>query len=114
MAKDYESYVTACYQRMYAAFERDRQSIEPHRLIDVRYEDLKANPVECLREIYETLHLSDFETVRPSIEQWVEAEHRASTNRIDINVALNKKHLIRNEWHDYFRTLRIRITEHVQ
>lgn len=99
---DYESYVNHCYRRMYAAFERDRESIEPHRLLDVRYEDLKADPVECLRKIYETLHLSDFETVRPSIEQWVEAEHRQyETNRHPR--CPNQENLIRSTWHDYFQ-----------
>ncbi len=98
---DYESYVTACYRRMYTAFERDRQSIEPHRLIDVRYEDIKANPVACLSKIYETLRLSDFETVRPAIEHWAQTEHREyQPNRHQRRP--DQEDLIVAAWHDYF------------
>ncbi len=98
----YEQYVVECLKRMYAAFERDRQTIEPHRLVDVRYEDLTTDPVRCLQHIYETLHLSDFETVRPAIEHWASTEHQAyKTNRHQLSPA--DEQLIRGAWHDYFQ-----------
>jgi hypothetical protein len=98
----YEEYVVECLKRMYTAFERDRQTIGPHRLVDVRYEDLKTDPVRCLRNIYETLHLSDFETVRPAIEQWATTEHQAyQTNRHELRP--EHEQLIRGAWQDYFQ-----------
>jgi hypothetical protein len=73
---DEDEYVNECFQRMYDAFERDSQSIDEHRLIHIRYEDLAKQPVETLQKIYEALRLSDFESVRPSIAEWVQAEHK--------------------------------------
>ena len=75
--QDEHDYVIECFQRMYKSFERDRQSIEPHRLIDVRYEDLIQSPVNIMREIYEQLRLSDFETVEPTIQHWADTEHKS-------------------------------------
>lgn len=98
----YEDYVNECYRRMYKAFERDRDSIAPHRLIDVRYDDLKGDPVACLQRIYETLHLSDFETVRPSIQAWVESEHKQyQPNRHARNP--QQDDMIRDVWREYFQ-----------
>ena len=71
-----ESYVVDCFQRMYAAFHAQRDQVDPQRLIDIRYEDLVKDPVGTLRRIYQTLRLSDFDTVQPTIEAWVESEHR--------------------------------------
>ena len=73
---DEEAYVIECFQRMYAAFNRDRKEIEQHRLIDIRYEDLTADPVETMQKIYDQLRLSDFDSIRPAIETWARTEHR--------------------------------------
>ena len=71
-----ERYVIDCFQRIYKAFHAQREQIDPCRLIDIRYEDLIDDPVGTLRSIYETLRLSDFDTVQPSIEAWAESEHQ--------------------------------------
>lgn len=97
-----ENYVVECFQRMYAAFDRQREEVDPARLIDVRYEDLIADPVEMLRQIYSTLRLSDFDFVEPAIQQWVESEHRDyQTNQHQL--AADKEAMIRTAWHDYFQ-----------
>ena len=98
---DLESYVVQCLQRMYTAFHRGRSEIGPQRVIDVRYEDLVADPVGTLQRIYQTLRLSDFETVRTALEQWVDTEHQAyQTNRHQLDAATEA--MLRREWHDYF------------
>lgn len=100
---DYETYVHACYRRMYAAFQRDRQSFPPHRLIDVRYDQLTERPVETLQQIYETLHLSDFEPVKPSVQKWAETEHKQyQPNRHQRRPEQDAT--IRGIWHDYFQS----------
>ncbi|MCG8651963.1 MAG: sulfotransferase [Pirellulales bacterium] len=99
--KEIESYVLDCFRRMYDAFHAQRDQVEPHRLIDIRYEDLKADPVATLRTIYQTLRLSDFESVQPTIEQWVQAEHREyKTNQHELDS--ESEQLIREVWKDYF------------
>lgn len=96
-----EQYVVNCFVRMYKAFHAQRDQIEPHRLIDVRYEDLKEDPVATLRNIYETLRLSDFEFVQSTIEQWVQAEHKDYQPN-QHQLAPESESLIRDAWKDYF------------
>ena len=96
-----EAYVVQCLRRMYDAFHAQRESVDPNRLIDVRYEDLTRDPVQTLRTIYETLRLSDFDSVEPIIQQWVDEEHQQyRTNRH--HLAPETEALIRREWSDYF------------
>jgi len=98
-----EDYVVKCLQRMYRAFHEQRQSIEPSRIIDVRYEDLTASPVETLKSIYSELRLGDFDSVQPLIESWVENEHRSyQTN--DHKLPSDQEARIREAWSEYFET----------
>jgi len=79
-AADLEEYVFACFEEMYAAFERDRRELPDNRLHEVRYEDLVADPVACLAEVYERLELDDFAKVRPALESHVAAMKQYRTN----------------------------------
>ena len=96
-----EDYVVECFQRMYTAFHEQRGQIEPSRLMDVRFEDLTADPVGTLREIYETLRLSDFDSVQPSIQSWAETEHR-EYKRNQHQLPADKEALIGDAWREYF------------
>lgn len=96
-----QEYVVECFRRMYAAFHRDRKSLPPGRLMDVRYEDLIADPVATLRSIYKTLHLSDFDAVSPVIEEWVQIEHRDyETNQHKLDP--RSEAMIGEAWKEYF------------
>ena len=96
-----EAYVIECMQRMYAAFHEQREQIDDSRLIDIRYEDLTADPVGTLRTVYETLRLSDFDSVQPTIQSWVESEHRKYT-RNQHQLPPDKEALISDAWKEYF------------
>jgi len=63
-----EEYVFAAFEEMYAAFERDRLTLGPDQLYEIRYEDLVADPVAKMREVYEKLGLEGFEAVLPALE----------------------------------------------
>ena len=58
-----EGHVLDTFVRMYECFEQDRELVPPGRLIDVRYEDLVADPVGKMRDIYRRLDLGDFAEV---------------------------------------------------
>jgi hypothetical protein len=96
-----EAYVVDCFQRMYTAFHQQRDQVDPCRLIDVRYEDLIADPVGTLRRIYETLRLSDFDSVQPAIEAWTESEHQGY-KRNKHQLSQDQEGMIRGAWQDYF------------
>jgi hypothetical protein len=96
-----EPYVVKCFQRMYEAFHAGRDKVGSHRLIDIRYEDLVKDPSATMKRIYETLRLSDFETVQPAIEQWVESEHHDyKTNQHQLDESTES--MLRSAWQDYF------------
>jgi hypothetical protein len=96
-----EPYVVKCFQRMYEAFHAGRDKVGSHRLIDIRYEDLVKDPSATMKRIYETLRLSDFETVQPAIEQWVESEHQSyKTNQHQLDESTES--MLRSAWQDYF------------
>ena len=96
-----KQYVIDCLQRMYQRYLHDKQLIEPNRLVEIRYEDLVADPVTTLETIYRELRLSDFETVKPMIQNWVETEHRSyRTNQHRLSD--QDEAAIQSAWHDYF------------
>ncbi len=100
-----ESYVIECFQRMYRAFHEQRKTIDSSRVIDIRYEDLTADPVETLRTIYRSLRLGDFESVEPLLQTWVENEHRTyKTNQHQLPPEQEAQ--IRDAWGEYFETYR--------
>lgn len=83
--KGLEEYVFEAFEQMYAAFERDRATLAPGRLHDVRYEELVADPVGQIGQAYERLELGGFEGVRGPLEKKAETmkTYRASTYRHD-------------------------------
>lgn len=100
--KSIEPYVIECLKTMYDAFHRQRDSINPSNLIDIRYEDLIADPVGKIEEIYKTLRLGDFDHVRQTLQDWADTAHREyQTNRHALPD--DQEQLIRDQWADYFQ-----------
>ena len=62
--KHLHEYVYDCLLKMYDGFEKQRDALEPGQIVDVRYEDLVADPLGVLETIYERLRLGDFQHVR--------------------------------------------------
>lgn len=96
-----DEYVLTCLSKMYDSFHADRQEIDEHHIIDIRYEDLITDPVGTLRTIYESLRLSDFDTVSEDIQDWADNEHRQyKTNKHQLDPDQEK--LLLDRWSDYF------------
>jgi len=96
-----DSYVLDCLETMYTAFHRQRDEIDPANLIDIRYEDLIADPVGQVESIYRRLRLGDFEHVRQTLSQWAQTAHREyKTNQHQLPA--EDEALIRKRWSEYF------------
>ena len=65
-----EDYVFETFNRMYAAFERDRPLIPAKQFAEVSYEQLVADPVGQMRRIYDELDLGGFDELRPVLEDY--------------------------------------------
>lgn len=94
-------YVSECLTRMYTQFESDRAQIDSQNLVDVRYEDLVAAPVETLRDLYQHLQLGDFSQVEPSLRTRLEHHHDYQPNTHASDPELEREVLQR--WPDYAR-----------
>jgi omega-hydroxy-beta-dihydromenaquinone-9 sulfotransferase len=75
-----DQYVYDALLRMYDGFEKQRAALDPAHLVDVRYEDLVADPVGVVAGIYQKLDLGDFSQTRDTLEAYVRSQPSYQTN----------------------------------
>lgn len=92
-------YVQECLTTMYSRFEESRQAIEPDRIVDIRYEDLVAQPLETIRTLYERLELGDFSEVEDKLKERLANHGEYQVNRHAANDELRRK--VMEMWSDY-------------
>lgn len=88
------------YDLMYGGyFRHSRNLIDNQQLLEIRYEDLVAQPRQTVEKIYQTLELGDFESIAPKIEQYFakRKDYRANQNPVDDSL----KAEIKKRWHQY-------------
>lgn len=76
-----QEYVYSSFERMYRAFNEQKDRVPPQDLCEVRYEDLVRDPVAQMEAVYDHLRLGGFERARPKIEAHMEAQKDYQTNR---------------------------------
>lgn len=91
-----EERVFSTFNRMYAAFERDRALIPPGHLCEVRYEDLVADPLATMEQAYARLGLGDFAMARPAVVAYLAAIDGYQANRYELSAEL--KDQIARRW----------------
>jgi hypothetical protein len=96
-----EGHVLDTFVRMYECFEQDRELVPPGRLVDVRYEDLVADPVGQMREIYRRLGLGDFAAVEPAIHEYALNSRHYKTNKYTLPPEVADR--VRGRWAPYFQ-----------
>jgi omega-hydroxy-beta-dihydromenaquinone-9 sulfotransferase len=96
-----EEYVLRTFERMYEAFEADRDRIAPNRFCELHYEELVRDPIGSMRAVYETLDLGQFETVLPGLEQYVAKTEGYRTNKYDLSDEARQQ--VAHRWGDFMR-----------
>jgi hypothetical protein len=96
-----EERVLSTMERMYEAFERQRATLGPGRMIEVRYEALTADPRGVLRRVYEELDLGDFAAALPGIEAYLESTRDYQTNRYP-KTAVETRRTLAERWGRFF------------
>lgn len=93
-------YICRCKDVMYAAYHRDKVVLSENQLVEVRFGDLTANPVDTIRSIYESLELDGFGQLEKAIEENFSnrREHKKNVHNIDSFVDR-----IAVEWSDYMQ-----------
>lgn len=97
--------------RMYQAFERDRDLIPPGRLVEVRFEDLIADPKGQMRHVYQQLELGPFSRAEQGIDEYLRAAKDYRPNRFELPPETERR--IRQRWAPYFERYGYRQTADV-
>ncbi len=98
--KGLEEYVFDCLTRMYRGYEEQRQQLDPASVVDLRYEDLIADPVGEVERLYERLQLGDFSLVRDKVAEFVGGQKDYKPNKHEMDESLKAR--IRERWAEYF------------
>ncbi len=93
-------YVIDSLKRMYEAYWEDRALLRDDRLVELRYEDLAADPKTEIERLYERLDLGDFARIEPALDAHVATVKNYRTNRRQRDDA--QRELVRREWAEYF------------
>jgi len=72
------------FTMMYTAFEQQRQRIDTGNCIDVRYEDLVAEPVNTLKNIYRHLGLGPFDSVQDVVMHYLDQNNEYQPNHFTL------------------------------
>lgn len=74
-------YVAECLRRMYAGYDAARPQIPENQIVDLRYEDLVADPLSTVRMLYDRLQLGDFGAAAPNLKKILAGHDQYQTNR---------------------------------
>jgi hypothetical protein len=85
---------------MYEAYARDRELIPEGRLVEMRYEDLVASPLEPMRDLYDRLALGgDFAAVARGVEEQLGQKSDYRTNRYSLPDDVRER--VATRWRGY-------------
>ena len=84
---DLRAFILTTFRQMYRHFEAGRKSLPNEFIVDVRYEDLVADPMAQLQRIYDGLQIGEFSAVKEKFEQAVSARKGYKTNRYETSDA---------------------------
>jgi hypothetical protein len=96
-----ETHVLDTFVRMYERFEQDREMISPRRLVDLKFEELVADPVGQMRRIYDQLELGDFGNIQAAMEDYVPKIREYQPNRFTLPPEVAER--VRRRWAPYFQ-----------
>lgn len=94
-----KNYIFECKDLMYSAYAEQRNEIEPDRLIEIKFEELVANPVSEMERVYSQLELGEFETAKPFFEDYLEKRKDHKTNPSELDDSLRSD--IDANWREY-------------
>ena len=67
-----DHFVLEGYERLMDRVEQDRRRLPENRFVDLRFEDLEAQPIKEIGKILEQLELGDIEGMEPSIRAYLD------------------------------------------
>ena len=92
--------ILSWYEELFSLFERDRRVIDPKAMIEIKYEDLDAEPEKTIAYIYETLDLKNFDLVSERLNRYIESLKNYKKNSYKLSDA--EKALVSTRWRNTF------------
>ncbi len=78
---DIDRTIFRIYERMMTKLEQDWDKLPANARVDLRYEDLVADPIGAVETVYQTLELDDIEAARPKFEAYLSTIKTYKKNR---------------------------------
>ena len=78
--EDLEGHVIHDYIRLMERYFKEKENIPKEQLVELRYEDLIADPIRQVKAIYEKLQLPGFERALPEMKKYLERQAKYKTN----------------------------------
>lgn len=95
-----DEYIFEAFERMYRGFEAQRVHLPPNQIIDVRYEDLVADPIAQVERIYGQLEIGGLEIVRERLLAFIGQRKDYQPNRHE-ELEPEIRAAIRRRWAGY-------------
>lgn len=76
-----EEQVFATFSHLYKRIEEGRSLVPPGNFLELKYENLIAQPIEVMQTVYETFRLGGFDMARPRLEAFLQQQAGYQTNR---------------------------------
>jgi hypothetical protein len=80
---DIDQWIVTAYQKQMKKYLAERDLIPEGHLVEIRFEDLDAEPLKNMEKIYSTLELGDFDAVRPLVEKYLASLGRYEKNKFE-------------------------------
>lgn len=88
--------VLATYEQVYERYHRDKRLIASSQLVELKYEELIADPLHQLEAIYRRLKLPGFAQSRPRMKTYLESLGHYRRNRFVLSDSFKKT--LRERW----------------
>ncbi len=80
-----EANILFFYEKLMKKFLTKKSLIPPGNLVEVKFEDLEANPLSELRRIYTGLNLPGFEDVEPAFSSYISSQAEYVKNQYELS-----------------------------
>ncbi len=85
------------FEKMMQKFLADKSLIPPENFVELRFEDLEANPLAELRRIYTALNLPGFSEAEMDLRAYITAQTHYQKNTFNLNST--DIHKVNQHWH---------------
>ena len=94
-----KNYIFECKDLMYSAYFEQRSGLRSNQLVEVRFEDLVADPANQMKRVYEKLELGGYRDLKPKIENYFAQKKDHKRNQLDLEDGLKTD--IEANWKSY-------------